>query len=229
MNKLSLSPSDIPKLFPDFVVHTGIRYWELKTLPAEVPLPSRLKDAVWRRQADYVSGRLCAQEALNRLGAAALNVASGQDGCPVWPSGIVGSITHSNGFAFAAVAWESRARSLGLDTETLMSSATAKEIAPLITTPLEYQNLSRLPISEPLLTTIIFSVKETIFKCLYPLLKFRFDFTDVEVTAIDITSGSFRAIPKPSLSTPFFDPFHLAGSFVVIVNIIHTGLILPIS
>jgi hypothetical protein len=75
MNKLSLSPSDIPKLFPDFVVHTGIRYWELKTLPAEVPLPSRLKDAVWRRQADYVSGRLCAQEALNRLGAAALNVA----------------------------------------------------------------------------------------------------------------------------------------------------------
>lgn len=161
-----------------------------------------------------------------RLGSAALDVSSGKDGCPVWPSGIVGSITHSNGIAFAAVTWESRAISLGLDTEMLMPLATAREMAPMIATPLEYQNLLKQPIGTQLLTTIIFSAKEAIFKCLYPLLKFRFDFTDVEIIVVDIPSGRFLAVPQPSLPTPFSEPLRLAGNFVVINDIIHTGLIL---
>jgi enterobactin synthetase component D len=229
MNILTLSPMDISKLFPDYVVHRGMTSWKASTLPAEILLPAALKRAVRRRQIDYVTGRLCARDALSRLGSAVVDIPPGEDGCPAWPSGVVGSITHSNGLAFAAVTWESRAKSLGIDIEKIMPSATAEEMMPLVATPQEYQNLLNQPVNTQLMTTIIFCAKETIFKCLYPILKFRFDFTDVEIVAIDIVSGRFSAISRPLISKSFPELGRLTGGVAVIGDSVYTSLLLPPS
>ncbi|GIR37699.1 MAG: hypothetical protein CM15mP49_30840 [Actinomycetota bacterium] len=46
-----------------------------------------------------------------------VHIPIGNKGEPIWPSGVVGSITHSRGYAAAAVAKQSDVHSLGLDAE----------------------------------------------------------------------------------------------------------------
>src|SRR3989338_11284500 len=56
---------------------------------------------VAKRQAEYLAGRLCAREALQRLTGTATVQACGEDRAPQWPVGMVGSITHGSGWAGA--------------------------------------------------------------------------------------------------------------------------------
>lgn len=217
----------IPCLFPDYVAHRGMAVWDENALPVEVPLPPRLKNAVWNRQAEYVSGRLCAHEALEFFGEKPCDIPFGEGGSPAWPAGFVGSITHSNQQAFAAVARKSKALSLGLDVEKIMPPGTAAQLAPFVATSGEYQNLRKISLDMQLLTTMIFSAKEAVFKCLYPILKFRFDFTDVEILSIDAAIGSFSFALGNAISKLVPAPAQLAGKMAVIDDLVHTGLILP--
>src|ERR1700716_1803425 len=72
---------------------------------ARLRLPQPLRHAVPNRQREFLAGRLCAAQALRCLGADSTHVGMAGDRAPVWPDGVVGSITHSGGFAAAAVAW----------------------------------------------------------------------------------------------------------------------------
>src|SRR5687768_5342608 len=62
-----------------------------------VPLPRTLESAVPKRQAHYRAGRYCAMKAMSALdaGFATHPVDRAVDGAPVWPRGVVGSITHT--------------------------------------------------------------------------------------------------------------------------------------
>lgn len=217
----------IPCLFPDYVAHRGMAVWDENALPAEIPLPPRLKNAVWSRQAEYVSGRLCAREALEFFGEKPGDIPFGEGGGPAWPAGFVGSITHSNQQAFAAVTRKSKAISLGLDVERIMPSGTATQLAPFVATTGEYQNLRKMSLDMQLLTTMIFSAKEAVFKCLYPMLKFRFDFTDVEILSIDAAIGSFSLALGNVISKLMPAQAPLVGKMAVIDDLVHTGFILP--
>src|SRR6202012_4461572 len=103
-----------PPLFPDFVVYLGMIVADQDESPVEIHLPSQLKNAVPRRRAEFIGGRLCAREALKMLGATDLDIPMRADRSPAWPSGFVGSITHAEGLAFAPVAQAAQAQSLGL-------------------------------------------------------------------------------------------------------------------
>jgi enterobactin synthetase component D len=224
---MTLQPSiTLPPLFPSFVVHLGMTVSDQDDASLEIPLPSQLKNAVARRRREFIGGRLCAREALTILGAAHVDIPMGADRSPIWPAGFVGSITHAEGMAFAAVARTEQAQSLGLDVETTMSRETALELAPILATANEYDRLLKSPWDHPLLTTIIFSAKETIFKCLYPIIKRQFDFTDVEINSIDPKDGTFGF----SLNRPISELFPLAthhrGRVAIIDELVHTGLVL---
>ncbi len=73
--------------------------------------------AIPRRRQEFATARLCARRALEELGAGDCAVPSGPDGEPVWPSGVVGSITHCEGYRAAAVGWADGAPALGIDAE----------------------------------------------------------------------------------------------------------------
>src|SRR5438132_9137019 len=86
-------------------------------LPAEEHLVQR---AVNKRRRAFSAGRGCARAALASLGlpgAQDIAIMSGPRRQPLWPSGIVGSITHSEAYCAAAVAWESQLAGLGIDAE----------------------------------------------------------------------------------------------------------------
>ncbi|MEU0005717.1 4'-phosphopantetheinyl transferase superfamily protein [Streptomyces sp. NPDC006314] len=74
-------------------------------------------DAGPRRRAEFTAGRWCAHRALAALGGAPAAVPRGPRGAPVWPAGVVGSITHCAGYRAAAVCRDTRGLGLGLDAE----------------------------------------------------------------------------------------------------------------
>jgi len=148
------------------------------------------------------------------------------DRSPLWPAGFVGSITHSQDMAFAAVARTEQAQSLGLDVERLMPPETALELASIVASPAEYARLLQAPWDHPLLTTVLFSAKETIFKCLYPVIKRQFDFSDVVIESLDLRGGTFTFSLSRAIAELHPPAARQPGRLAIIADVVHTGLML---
>lgn len=135
-----------------------------------------------KRQTEHLAGRLCARQALLGLTGIPDVPAVGADRAPQWPAGTVGSITHSDGWAAALVGHASLWRGLGLDAETLLQPARSERLARQILTPGEQERGAALPLEQRAwLVTLVFSLKESLFKALYPLVRQRFYFQDAEL------------------------------------------------
>lgn len=186
-----------------------------------IAAPASIQRSVAKRQAEYLAGRLCARTALQQvnaeLGVQAPSIAPilGEDRAPIWPAHITGSITHSDGWAAAIVAPNSAWRGLGLDAETLLEATRAERLAGEILNPAELQRLAQLPADQRAqLTTLTFSIKESLFKALYPLVLKRFYFEHAEV--IDWTAtGQVRLRLLTDLSEEFHTGVEFTGQFNV--------------
>ena len=151
-------------------------------LRSAVIAPPSIQRSVAKRQAEFLAGRICARAALQELEGSNIVPPIGEDRAPVWPAHICGSITHSTGRAAAIVANRQHWRGLGMDLENLLSDERAERLAGEILTPAELQRMaagSREQLA--LLVTLTFSVKESLFKALYPIVQQRFYFEHAEV------------------------------------------------
>ncbi|MCJ8205657.1 4'-phosphopantetheinyl transferase [Pseudomonas sp. RGM2987] len=144
--------------------------------------PPSIQRSVAKRQAEFLAGRICARAALQRLGGETCVPAIGEDRAPVWPDRVSGSITHSTGHAAAIVAKKAHWRGLGMDLENLLAPERAERLCGEILTPPELQRMAALSQEDrALLVTLTFSVKESLFKALYPIVGQRFYFEHAEV------------------------------------------------
>lgn len=147
-----------------------------------IEMPASIQRSVAKRQAEFLAGRLCARAALLQLDGTCATPAIGEDRAPVWPAHISGAITHSNGRAAALVALKDQWQGLGMDLENLLSTERAQRLAKEILTAPELQRLAAGPAADiALLVTLTFSVKESLFKALYPIVRQRFYFEHAEV------------------------------------------------
>jgi enterobactin synthetase component D len=107
-----------------------------------------------------------------------------QNGAPLWPQGIVGSITHSGTYAAAAAAKDSRLHGLGIDMETV--SRVSPAIKGKILTVPEERCLHQQPdpAAQQRLLALVFSAKEAVYKCLHPLLQCRIGFGDACIESL---------------------------------------------
>ncbi len=150
---------------------------------------------VAKRQAEYLAGRLCAREALRRVTGNAQVPAVGDDRAPQWPSGVAGSITHGDNWAAALVAPRNRWCALGLDVERLLPTERALRLQGEILTEAELQRLQPLDdAARALRISLTFSLKESLFKALYPLTLTRFYFHDAELLEADHDSARLRLL-----------------------------------
>ena len=202
-----------------------------------IPAPAAIQRSVAKRQAEYLAGRLCARTALEQVNGTlsaqqqgrSLPISSapglGEDRAPIWPAHVSGSITHSHGWAAAIVAPNTMWRGLGLDAETLLDGPRAERLAGEILTPAEMQRLAQLPAAQQAqLVTLTFSIKESLFKALYPLVLKRFYFEHAEV--LDWSeSGQVRLRLLTDLSGEFHHGTEFVGQFNVdrgrILTLIH--------
>ncbi len=142
-----------------------------------------------KRRLDYLAGRAAAARALTALGISA-SVGRGVDGLPAWPAGVVGSIAHGGGAACAVVARGDRCRSVGIDVDRVLEDFEALELASSIAHPDELFLLrSALPHTRPgQRLSILFSAKESMFKCLFPLTHEFLEFFDVRLVSLGMAS-----------------------------------------
>lgn len=141
------------------------------------------------RVEQFTAGRVCSRSALGRLGVAATTpILRGEDRAPIWPPGFVGSISHTDMWCAAAVARAADVRSLGIDLEP--ATPLKESLWRRVCTAAERDWLHDVPV--PGLTgKILFSAKESVYKCQYPLTR---TFLGFHAVQLEIGEGSFRAV-----------------------------------
>jgi 4'-phosphopantetheinyl transferase EntD len=139
-----------------------------------------LGNAVPRRRHEFIGGRVMARRAMTRLGVAPQAIPAGSDRAPIWPAGLVGSITHTDRWCAAVVAEADEILSIGIDVADLHS--VGPELWQILCTVTESEWLSTLPAKDRELgATALFSAKESVFKAQYPLTRRMLDHHDVEI------------------------------------------------
>jgi 4'-phosphopantetheinyl transferase EntD len=163
--------------------------------------------AVPARRAEFAAGRAAARNALAALGVGPVPLPVGDRRMPVWPRGVVGSITHCAGLVAAAVAWADDLVALGIDAEP--AAPLEPDVLAVVATPAE-----RAALDGELAGTVVFCAKEAFYKCWSALDGAVLEFHDVEV-AFD--GRSFVAVPAGGDRWPgrwaVRDGFALAAAF----------------
>lgn len=130
-----------------------------------------------KRRRDFALGRACARAALTGLRHGEAAIAKGDNGAPVWPAGIAGSITHTQDYAAALVGESSRFAGIGIDAER--SGGVTRDLWPRLFSEAEQKMLGTH--SDPLLAaTLLFSAKEASYKAW--ALKGALAFREIEIT-----------------------------------------------
>jgi 4'-phosphopantetheinyl transferase EntD len=163
---------------PDNVVTVDTR---AELLPVEL-FPQEeavVRSAVEKRRRDFVTGRACARLALERLGLDPGAIGSGPRGEPLWPAGVVGSITHCRVLRACAVARSREVRSVGVDAE--VHEPLAPEVLEEVSSSTERRALARAP-NGFCLDRVLFSAKEAIYKAWWPLAFRWLGFEDVALS-----------------------------------------------
>jgi enterobactin synthetase component D len=202
------TPARNPALFPPFVLQHSVLFEpeDATDLARQFPglvLPPSLEGAVRKRQTEFLAGRYCAREALRECApehADAL-IGTGKHREPLWPPGIVGSISHAHGFASVAVARAEHVRGLGLDVEQVMREDLAARVTGTISLPGELPALvEQTGWERTMALTLVFSAKESLFKCLYPQVGRYFDFQDARLVTVEPATGRFTARLESTLT-----------------------------
>ena len=191
---------DLPSLFPDEAQHLG--------------------RAVPKRVQEFAAGRFCARRALAELGFTGYPLGMNSDRRPRWPASVVGSITHTDGICGAVVAEQRRFRAIGLDMELV--GRVTPEIWPYICAPEERAWLAALREPEQSrCAALVFSAKESFYKCQYGVTRQWLEFDDVELDLLSpgASAGWFALRPRRKIALLERDPlmgrFEFRGSLVV--------------
>jgi len=147
----------------------------------DLPLPSHLHKAVKKRRAEYLASRVCVRFALSLMGIDNFVLSNDAARAPVWPVGIIGSLSHTQHRVSLLLAQATCRKLLGVDCEQLISSNTADEMQKMIIREEEKAVLQRsgLPFTSAL--TVAFSIKESLYKAIFPSLREFMDFASAEI------------------------------------------------
>ena len=197
---------------------------DLMPLPEEEPLIAR---SVPKRRNEFVTARHCARLALGQLGLPPTPILKGEKGEPCWPDGIVGSLTHCEGYRGAVVARGEGVRSLGIDAEP--HGVLPDGVLDAISLPAERNELSAMP-SGLQWDRILFCAKEATYKAWFPVTRRWLGFSDAHIV-FDVdasgTGGQFvseilidgAALSGPPLTT-------LRGRWLVRDGLVLTAIVL---
>jgi 4'-phosphopantetheinyl transferase EntD len=214
-----------------------------RVLPAEVAFAERREDevaaelypeeaelvvrAVAKRRREFATGRALAREVLAELGAPDGPLLAGERGAPRWPAGIVGSITHCDGFRGCAAARGEALLTIGIDAEP--DAPLPAGLLADVALPRERAALARLVTDHPgpSWDRLLFSAKESVYKAWFPLARRWLGFEDAELS-IDPTGGTFTArllVPGP---VPEGRPLPgFAGRWIAAGGLVLTAIALP--
>ena len=197
---------------------------DLVPLPEEEPLVAR---SVAKRRNEFVTVRYCARQALGELGLPPVPILKGDKGEPCWPDGVVGSLTHCEGFRGAVVGRKAEVRSVGIDAEP--HGVLPKGVLDAISLPAERAELTGLP-AKLHWDRILFCTKEATYKAWFPLTHRWLGFEDAHITFTVDGSGAAGAFSSVILIDPAAESgpplTSLAGRWSVGDGLVLTAIVL---
>ncbi|MDG4810791.1 4'-phosphopantetheinyl transferase superfamily protein [Micromonospora sp. WMMD1120] len=199
--------------------------------PGEAVFPGEadlIANAVDGRRREFITARRCAREALLQLGRPPAPIRPGPRREPLWPPGVVGSITHCAGYRAAAVGLATDIAALGIDAEPhgplpdgVLDSVTAAGDADLLTDLARHDPTTHWD-------RLLFSAKESIYKAWYPLTRRWLGFEDASLT-IDRATATFtgRLHVPGDRHDGGPDLRELRGRYVVTGGLVLTAVTVP--
>jgi 4'-phosphopantetheinyl transferase EntD len=180
------------------------------------------------RRQEFIVGRILAQRGLINLKQLPTPITCGIDREPLWPEGVVGSMTHTGKFA-AAVVWLSktgqRPAGIGIDAEQCGRRNPA--IWPTVFTAPEIEYLNQQsPLARDQMATCLFSAKEAVYKAQFPLTRRFIEFEEITLripapTTVDCRTDWLRI----EHDIRELDPFHFSVFYYYLGTIVVTGAV----
>ncbi|OIR45707.1 4'-phosphopantetheinyl transferase [Corynebacterium sp. NML130628] len=168
--------------------------------------------AVDVRKGEFGDARWCAHRALDELGVQGPHrIMRGEAGMPLWPEGVCGSLTHTDGFRAAVVAPLSQVRSIGIDAE--LAEPLPEGVLSQIACPTELQMLDALRAEGWFWADrLLFCAKEATYKCWFPLARKMLEFDQAEIYIRPDGTFVSYILERPT-PAPFFEGrwVHRAG------------------
>lgn len=170
----------------------------------DVPIPEALVKSIESRKIQFAAGRACAYRCLQAFGRYKKGdeIPIGNHGVPIWPPGILGSITHTRYLARAALAdcngldsQEIAKLGLGIDSEVIMPQTVADRVSRMVLTEKDQELMAQTRTLEGrIFVTCAFSLKESLYKALHPIFpEIPIGFRSIEVVSIQLDKKEFIA------------------------------------
>lgn len=202
-------------------------YHDPLSLAWHLPLPSALQQAVKKRRAEFLASRWLTREVMRLYAIPDFQLQNHSDRSPRWPSGIQASLSHTEGAVALAVTRQPLC--VGVDIETIMSARTAEETAAMLMSEKEQARLRTLPLPFPQAATLLFSLKESLYKALWPQLHQPMDFHQASLLEADLTAQTAVLCLNQTFSPVFTQGTRLEASFQLEADRVLTVLTHPIS
>lgn len=187
------------------VISATDEMWTTPVLPDEEAL---VHGALEKRRREFRAGRHCAHTALAQLGLPYKPILRDERRAPIWPPGYLGTISHCQDYCLAACCVAGSIQGLGIDVEPL--APLKPGLGNYIQSELETRFLETHP---EIPERLIFSAKESLFKCFYPLVKRYFGFHAVELM-IDPINQSFGFIETGEIQLKLPRGFVFSGHYL---------------
>lgn len=218
----------IERILPNEVIAVDTRedLIEVKLFPEE---EQAIVGAVEKRRREFVTARACARTALQRLGIPAQPISHGERGSPRWPAGIVGSITHCNGYRACALAPAGELVTIGIDAEP--NAQLPDGVLESIARPEERRWIEELArgLPETQWDRLLFSAKESVYKAWFPLAQRWLGFEDATLS-VDPSTGEFTArllVEGPLLGQERLAGF--SGRWLIEDGLVITAIAMPVQ
>ena len=167
-----------------------------------------------KRRQEFLAGRVAARKALAALGVHDFDLLPAPDRAPVWPERVVGSITHTRDLCVVVVARSDDLDSVGIDAEP--DDGIEENLWERICTAGELAWLESQPeVERGRLARRVFSAKEAVYKCQYPLTQTFLEFGEVEIEFAGDTPHFAARLPA-KLASPLAGRTTMAGRWVII-------------
>lgn len=174
-------------------------------------------NAVTKRRNEFAAGRAAAHQATQLLGHAPQPIPVGPDRAPIWPDGLIGSISHTKSCAMAVLATTEQIQGLGIDVEE--DTPLKDDLRPAICSEREQKWLDQQ--AQPgQLAKVIFSAKEAAYKAQYALSQTFYGFDGMEIE-FDLPAMAFEAAFTADRA-PFARGDVVVGRFVIGAGLIVT-------
>lgn len=173
---------------------------------AGIACPERIYEAARRRQAEFFGGRLCAAAALAGQGCAPAAVGIGPLCAPLWPAGVVGSITHTRSVAVAVALPAREWCGIGLNLEEVDAGAASAGLETLVTNRSERERLGAIGgLDAPTLLVLVHAAKKSFFKGVASALTRHCGLEALEFLSVNPAAGRLNFVVREPL-TPRFAP-----------------------